>query len=168
MIGYDAGIIRSFAQKLYDRASAIVAAYTLIALVIGGVVGEVVFGNGAALALAAIFAIVGYIIGSQRAFMLKLQAQIALCQVAIEENTRPMKLREEVRPSIAPVGPVQSVVSSSNNLVSTPNSDPVVSLDPLRPAKCPSCEATIPSNSPKCPRCRASFGPGSPYKLVPL
>lgn len=30
----------------------------------------------------------GFLIGQERAFRLKLQAQIALCQVRIEENTR--------------------------------------------------------------------------------
>jgi hypothetical protein len=32
--------------------------------------------------------VIGYFIGTERAFVLRLQAQIALCQVQIERNTR--------------------------------------------------------------------------------
>lgn len=40
-------------------------------------------------ALGAVVAgLIGYAIGTEKAFQLKLQAQTALCQVKIEENTR--------------------------------------------------------------------------------
>jgi hypothetical protein len=45
--------------------------------------------NGAAVvAVAAIGAILGYAVGSERAFSLRLAAQTALCQAQIERNTR--------------------------------------------------------------------------------
>lgn len=37
---------------------------------------------------ALVVGLIGYVLGIQRAFALKLQAQTALCQVKIEENTR--------------------------------------------------------------------------------
>lgn len=36
-----------------------------------------------------VFGLLGFWIGSNKAFVLKLQAQTALCQVKIEENTKP-------------------------------------------------------------------------------
>ena len=49
-------------------AEATVGTITIIGVVLGGAIG--------------------YVWGTQRAFILKLQAQTALCQVRIEENTR--------------------------------------------------------------------------------
>jgi len=89
MIEYDARIIYQFADALYRQARSIVLTYTLIGFLLGGVGGFVVAAEFAAIAGALILGLLGYVVGQQRAFQLKLQAQIALCQVRIEENTRP-------------------------------------------------------------------------------
>lgn len=97
---YDPIVIRKFAKALYSRARSIILVWTFIGAAIGGgggyflgsgwvlsgsnVDAELVF---AAVGLALLGG-VGFVFGSARAFMLKLQAQIALCQVQIEENTR--------------------------------------------------------------------------------
>jgi hypothetical protein len=92
MTSYEPEIIFKFADRLYKQARTAVATMTLVGVllgfggglflgidklsVVGGVVGAVVLG------------VVGYLAGRERAFRLKLQAQTALCQVKIEENTR--------------------------------------------------------------------------------
>jgi hypothetical protein len=92
-IRYDAAIIKTFATRLYERARAIV----VIMAVVGGLVGASTAGAGGAVLghgwLGALFGlavggVVGYLVGQHMAFGLKLQAQVALCQVQIEENTR--------------------------------------------------------------------------------
>ena len=92
-VQYDSAIIMKFAGRLYAQAQAIVARYTLLGLVLGGLLGYV--GGalnhtevGGALVGFGFFGIVGYFIGQERAFHLKLQAQQALCFVQIEMNTR--------------------------------------------------------------------------------
>ncbi len=80
MVSYDPAVIRTFAQTLYDRAATIMFVYTAIGVVIGGTVGKLAFGNTGMFFLAALAGGIGYFIGSQRAFLLKLQAQTALCQ----------------------------------------------------------------------------------------
>jgi len=99
MTQYDDKIIQLFADRLYARANKIIFVYTFLAFVMGSVIGV---GIGAALSettkehqyfliaplLGIFFAIVGYLTATERAFRLKLEAQIALCQRKIEENTR--------------------------------------------------------------------------------
>lgn len=56
---------------------------------IAGAVGGAAWGGGERLFLTVIGGIVlGALVGNSRAFALRLQAQTALCQVQIEENTR--------------------------------------------------------------------------------
>ena len=90
MAAYDAQILYAFADRLCARANQIVATYTLLGVLIGGGGGYVVHQQFDSLALlgAALGGLIGYMIGTEKAFQLKLQAQTALCQVKIEENTR--------------------------------------------------------------------------------
>jgi sulfite exporter TauE/SafE len=90
---YDPAVIQKCADKLYAKANSIIYTYTAIGAIIGylggthlsasyttrttyGIVGAIVIG------------LLGFAIGSERAFIFKLQAQVALCQRKIEENTR--------------------------------------------------------------------------------
>ena len=60
--------------------------------VAGGVLGDAVGSSGSSLFYIvglAIGGLLGYGLASSKAFRLKLEAQIALSQVQIEENTRP-------------------------------------------------------------------------------
>ena len=66
-------------------------------VLVGGFVGGVAFAlasrasrgsdPGLGLAVVVISASLGYMVGQSRAFSLRLQAQVALCQVQIERNT---------------------------------------------------------------------------------
>jgi hypothetical protein len=92
-IKYDPAIIQKLANNLYSQASTIIAVCTLFGLVIGGGGGYVLgegLGQGGIIAIvgAVIIGALGFAIGQSRAFMLKLRAQEALCQLYIEQNTR--------------------------------------------------------------------------------
>jgi hypothetical protein len=92
-IQYDASIIKTFATRLYLKAQQLVQAATVLAglfgLILGGAAGGAVeHGVLGALFGAVLGALIGYMSAQYMAFKLKLQAQIALCQVQIEENTR--------------------------------------------------------------------------------
>jgi hypothetical protein len=82
---YDPAIIQKFADKLYSQANTIVSVWTFLGAVVGGACGHVL-GNAAVGAV--IIGALGFAIGMQRACLLRLQAQVALCQKQIEENTR--------------------------------------------------------------------------------
>lgn len=106
-VQYDPAIIQRFANRLYGRARTIVFLYTFIigvfGLFLGGIASEVLKDRDSKTAGSKIaerplypFAIggfffgwIGFLIGSERGFTLRLQAQTALCQKQIEENTRP-------------------------------------------------------------------------------
>jgi hypothetical protein len=97
MIKYDAAIIQEFADRLYKRANGLIVSFTLIGILFGLGFGYYLnrlgdFGSIALIAGAVLGSIIGYAIGQDRAFALKLQAQLALAQVQIEENTRSNKI----------------------------------------------------------------------------
>lgn len=93
MPSYDPAIIEKFAADLYSRAASIVFTYTLAGVIIGllPALSPEVRGSVWHLAIGvSLFGFLGYHIGSTRAFRMRLEAQTALCQVAIERNTRPI------------------------------------------------------------------------------
>lgn len=93
-VQYDPSVIRKFAARLYARARSVMITYTFV----GGVIGAMpavwftstYFGSWEAglLVGAVLGGAMGYALGVEKAFRLKLQAQTALCQVQIEANTR--------------------------------------------------------------------------------
>ena len=87
-VKYDSRVIGTFAEALYSRANWIVFVWT----VIGGLGGALVLGlylaKGGAIAGLAVGGLMGFFEGQSRSFLLRLQAQIALCAVQIEANTR--------------------------------------------------------------------------------
>lgn len=98
---YNADIIVTFAGRLYREATTVIVTYTLAGVLLGGVLvfGAITgygamtgtrtdLGNIAPLIGAVVGGLVGYARGAARAFDLKLRAQLALCQVEIERNTR--------------------------------------------------------------------------------
>ncbi len=102
---YDPEIIQKFADRLYARANSIIATWTTLGALVGGVGGYALAawwvssqtaypGGGGTMHLPGLLAgailggVVGFMIGQEKAFLLKLQAQTALCQKKIEENTR--------------------------------------------------------------------------------
>lgn len=92
MIQYDASVIVTFAQTLYERAWRVVVTATIVGVIAGGSIGfalDTAFQTGAIVTgmTAAIAGALAFSIGQQRAFWLRLQAQAALCLVQIEANT---------------------------------------------------------------------------------
>ena len=96
MITYDPDVIQRFANRLYGKAALAAAVSTVLGVVIGLVADPfIVQALPDALAVrcpARIFALVLGLVGLgqglERGFLLKLQAQTALCQMQIERNTR--------------------------------------------------------------------------------
>ena len=90
MARYDPRVIEAIANRLYAQADNIIAFWTLVCAAgigffcyvglggstTGGVVGGIVG------------ALIGCAIGSEKALRIKFEAQMALCQVEIERNTR--------------------------------------------------------------------------------
>jgi len=89
MTVYNFKIIQKFADRLYARAKMSEIIYTIIGIMFG-FVGGYNLGEelGYGLFGAVILGLLGFWVGSERAFMMRLQAQMALCQAKIEENTR--------------------------------------------------------------------------------
>jgi len=88
MAKYDSSILFEFADRLYSRANTAVAIYTVLGVLIGLVGGSAVKAGIGAIVGALIVGAIGFLFGRERAFAYKLQAQTALCQAKIEENTR--------------------------------------------------------------------------------
>ena len=91
---YDPTVIVTFADKLYAQAQTVI----VLSIVIGGMFGGGMLAGFAeslksdsvlpfGLAGVVIGGLLGLVIGRARAFALKLQAQVALCQMQIEQNT---------------------------------------------------------------------------------
>jgi uncharacterized membrane protein len=94
-VEYDASIIQESAKRLYSRAASIILSSTVFGLLVGafaGALGAVLLERRSAITMVLaicglIGGLLGYQRGRERAFELKLQAQVALCQVQIEKNT---------------------------------------------------------------------------------
>ena len=103
-MNYDETIIKRYAKSLYNHADLILFLFVIFGILIGLLVGFVIGdllnsfvrydSSNSQLGLligGLLGAVLGGIIGQGRAFQLKLQAQIALCQAQIEKNTRPTR-----------------------------------------------------------------------------
>ncbi|HEU4887372.1 MAG TPA: hypothetical protein VFV49_05755 [Thermoanaerobaculia bacterium] len=93
MTKYDPSVIVEFADYLYAQAASVVLGYTVVGILAGGGIGAVIgtmLGEGVIPIVigAAIVGVIAAQLGRQKAFALRLQAQVALCQVQIEANTR--------------------------------------------------------------------------------
>ncbi len=109
MVAYDPAVIQKFVDRLYRRARTTVISSTIGGVLFGGLLGfwlSWLLDSGsvrvprhlsldelgteliACLIGAVLFGLIGLMAGRERAFMLRLQAQVALCQAKIEENTR--------------------------------------------------------------------------------
>lgn len=102
MANYDPNVIRAYADRLYTTALLIMVVYTVVGCLAGAVVAAAIFGayfnffhfglgvtSGQVVPAAGLLlGLFGFAIGHTKAFSLRLQAQQALCQLQIEENTR--------------------------------------------------------------------------------
>ena len=89
-VAYDPQVIEAFAFYLYAQATRIIAGHAIIGGLLGGVLGGVMSGGNWLIVVVAagIVRWIGLEAGKQKAFVLKLQAQTALCQVQIEKDTQ--------------------------------------------------------------------------------
>lgn len=96
---YNPAIIEKYAAHLYERGENIIWKWGCIGMLIGAVIGgniarallptpNSVWGIAMLAAGVVVGLYAGRSIGTDRAFSLFLEAQTALCQVAIERNTR--------------------------------------------------------------------------------
>ena len=158
---YNSEIIEQHARGLYSEADWVVYKYSFIGIVVGGVAGAIVgrFEGGSMGVFGLVGAVIGYLIwysmGSSRAFQYRLQAQMALCQVKIERNTR------GVGPASVNDTPTQESKSS------TPVA-PNVEAKPGQMGRCPNCETIIPLNARECRKCTAQFGGTNLWAVKPL
>lgn len=96
---YDPLVIRIYAKSLYDQALWIIIWHVVAGLFVGAVTGCLVAFALAMVMMMPMFGIAGAIVGlimgiglgNSKALILKLQAQLALCQVEIEKGIRELK-----------------------------------------------------------------------------
>jgi hypothetical protein len=92
---FDPQAIEAFRRHVEARTVTVTAAYTIIGLLLGLIAVAALFGRDghvnwmATIALGLLGGGLGYIMGCERAFMLRLQAQMTLFQAHIEANTQP-------------------------------------------------------------------------------
>lgn len=106
MATYDSKIIYRFADELYTRADAIVGQAIIMAALLGlmlvagahFLVPKELILTVIALALSVLVGWVMYNSAERQAFKLRLEAQMALCEVRIEENTRSLGNRHGKEP----------------------------------------------------------------------
>lgn len=96
MTTYDSKVIYKFADELYREAAGIVSQAVILAAIFGI---AIVYGvratahnntiaTGFAVVASLVLGVMLYNAAQRRAFKLRLDAQLALCHVRIEENTR--------------------------------------------------------------------------------
>ena len=97
---FDPGIIERYVENTYRKATAIFVGSVTAGVMIGAAFGATpltslgdswpipkMFGFATMLVGAIVGGVIGYIVGDTRAFLCRLQAQTALCQVQTERNT---------------------------------------------------------------------------------
>ena len=114
MIDYQPNVIEEHARHLYRRATAIILAYALAGFMGGGVAGYALLDEtGTALMVALFSCLIGVAAGQARSFQLRLEAQLALCQMRIEQHTLHLARSQQpqawpghsaAQPSAPPVG----------------------------------------------------------------
>lgn len=86
MIKYDPKVLHRLAGQLYDRAEAVLFGHVMVGGLLGA--GGFLLNTAAGLCGVLIGLLIGYWIGDRKAFQMRVEAQLILCQVQIEENTR--------------------------------------------------------------------------------
>ena len=94
---YDSNLLRTLAERLNAQARSAVVVGIVAGAVTGGLFGfaaSLIFMLSQSMLIpgAVVGGILGIVAGRRKAQALRLQAQMALCQVQIEENTRANKV----------------------------------------------------------------------------
>lgn len=98
MASYDPDIIQTMADRLYARARSITALWTLggalTGFIVAGITATAIESHPAEAPITAgtffLPIALGYVVGKERAFRLKVEAQKLLVQLQIERNTAPL------------------------------------------------------------------------------
>jgi hypothetical protein len=106
LVTYDRSVIQQFAERLYAQARTVIVVWTILGVIAGLIAGATVadaVNTEQVLAFAVVgallFALIGFKLGQGRAFALRLQAQMALCQTQIEVNTGAVAAKVAGRPA---------------------------------------------------------------------
>ena len=94
-VKYEPKVIQKFADKLYSQANSIAFSYGFLGAIVGAIVGQLAFKNGGALIFGAVACLLGVAIGVSKGAELRLKAQLALCQMHLEWNTRSLRTAKE-------------------------------------------------------------------------
>lgn len=91
-VQYDRVVIMEFAERLYGQADSVTLLHTVLGLGVGLMIG-IVIARALDLGFIAVLCCAlgggfGYAIGDRRALMIRVRAQMMLCQLQIEANTR--------------------------------------------------------------------------------
>lgn len=128
-IRYDPSVLREMAARLDAQATTTIVIWTVVGAVVGAgalaVVGLALenVGIGALVGLI-VGGVLGYMIGEHRALMLRFEAQLALCQVAIEENTRPQTSEAPRAPELT-VAETGAGADQGDSGTTTPSGEPM-------------------------------------------
>lgn len=109
-VNFDPRVIQEFADRLYAQADSIVAQSTALADLMGAAVGYMISvisreptqAGISAISCAVVAGIMGYLRGREKVFKLRLDAQLALCQIFTERNTRAAATRGSATESSTP------------------------------------------------------------------
>lgn len=88
MVTYDARLVQEYAHRLHRSATQLVVTYAFGGAVTGGSLGFIVRDLQSTVLATMLVAVIGYFIGRDKALRLKLEAQLALCQMEIEQHLR--------------------------------------------------------------------------------
>lgn len=97
MTDYSPEMLQSFADRLYRRATWTIAEWTAVGVLLGVVLAglsaslihDLTNSSGVIFLVWLVCALGGIAIGREKAFGMKVEAQRLLCQMQIEQNTRP-------------------------------------------------------------------------------
>jgi hypothetical protein len=111
MVRYDSEVLYTFAERLEASAKSVIYLYAFLGVFIGAVCGYGLVERSVStepsdyipLVVGSLVGLlVGYLVGSEHAFRIRLGVHTVLCQVQIEENTRPSGSRLS-HPDQAPI-----------------------------------------------------------------
>ena len=160
MTRYDPSIIIDYAENLYRQADMTLISTIAVGVLIGGGLGAIINRPVGAIVGAVACGFLGYLIGQNMAFQMKLQAQVALCQVQIEQNTRgprePISAASAQKSdfSTTPVKKQELVVAAQpGSSTSATTTSGATGLLGAATRICPQCGAKVSSTANKCQRC---------------
>jgi hypothetical protein len=160
MTRYDASIIIDYAENLYRQADMTLISTLAVGALLGGGIGGAINQPLGILVGAVACGFLGYLIGQNMASQMKLQAQVALCQVQIEQNTRGLRELLSAAAAQKSDSSTKSIEKPKPAAERQPGSSSSMTI-PLDSKElpgaatriCPQCGAKVNSTANKCQRC---------------